>query len=327
MAKIGITMGDCAGIGPEITLKALASKADWGGHEFILYGDRPVYEEIASLAGLDASVLDRVEFVDLGLVHGPVEFGSIRADYGKAAGDYIEAATLDALAGKVGAIVTAPIHKKSFQLGGWGQRFPGHTEMLANLTGTKSYSMMLAYKNLRVLHVTTHVPLSQAVKDMTVERIVETIALGHDTCRRLGIKDIRVGVAGINPHAGDEGLFGSDEQERVVPAVAQANRMLDCTVEGPIPADTIFSKALGGMYDVVIAMYHDQGHIPIKTLGFRYDHAKGEWTEVTGINVTLGLPVLRTSVDHGTAFGKAGKGTANEESMLDAVEYALLLAK
>ena len=327
MSKIGITMGDCAGIGPEIILKSLLSGALDSKDEYILYGDRKVFEKINEMFQIAPEGLDAYEFVDLDIIKGPLEFGVVKAEYGKAAGDYIKKAIEDALAKKIDAIVTAPINKKAFQLGGYGKKYAGHTEMLADLTKTKDYSMMLAYKNLRVIHVTIHVSLKNVIDMITQENVYKTIMLGYETCKRLKIKNIRIGVAGLNPHAGDQGLFGREDIEEISPAVERAKKELDCVMEGPIPPDTIFSKAYGGMYDMVITMYHDQGHIPLKTLGFIYDHEKSDWLSVGGVNVTLGLPIIRTAVDHGTAFGKAGKGTANSDSMIDAIQYAKLLVE
>lgn len=326
MVKIGITMGDCAGIGPEITLKALSNESINKDNEFVIYGDRSVYDEFNQKYQILPDGLDRYEFTDLHLINGPIEFGTIKAEYGKAAGDYIKQSIEDALDGKIDAVVTAPIHKKSFQLGGYGEKYPGHTEMFADLTKTDDYSMMLAHKNLRVMHVTTHVSLRQAIDLVKKERVYKTIKLGYETCKRLKLQNIRIGVCGLNPHAGDFGLFGDEDISEIEPAVKQAQADFDCVIDGPVPSDTIFSKALGGMYDMVIVMYHDQGHIPTKTVGFIYDHAKAGWSDVSGVNITLGLPVIRASVDHGTAFGKAGKGTACAESMLDAIHYAILLA-
>lgn len=326
MTRIGLTMGDCAGIGPEIILKALREAALRDKAEFIIYGDKKIFEEVNRTFRIISGGLDDYKFVDLNLLQTPVEFGIIRPDYGKAAGDYIKRAVEDSLEKRLDAIVTAPIHKKSFQLGGYGQRYAGHTEMLADLTKTKDYTMMLAYKNLRVLHVTIHVSLRKAIDMVTCENVYRTIKLGYQTCRRLKIENVRIGVAGLNPHGGDQGLFGSEDMQEIAPAVKKAQTELGCTIEGPIPSDTLFCKAYGGMYDMVIAMYHDQGHIPLKTLGFRYDHKKNDWFQLGGVNVTLGLPIIRTSVDHGTAFGKAGKGKANAESMIQAIRYAILLA-
>ncbi len=326
MARIGITMGDAAGIGAEIVLKALRNtEINKGGNEFIIYGDKKVFEDINAKYEITNNNLDKYSFVDLNLLTLPIEYGVIKAEYGKAAGDYIKKAIEDCLENKIDAIVTSPIHKSSFQLGGYGKKYAGHTEMLADLTNTKDYSMMLAYKNLRVLHVTIHVSLKKAINMITKTNIYKTIKLGYETCKKLNIQNIRVGVAGLNPHAGDKGLFGREEIDEISPAIEKAKNDLGIVIEGPIPPDTIFAKAYGGMYDVVIAMYHDQGHIPLKTLGFKYNHKRKEWTEVAGINITLGLPIIRVSVDHGTAFGKAGKGTANSDSMEDAIKYAILL--
>ena len=327
MIKVGITMGDPAGIGPEIILKALNNDSLYKQCKFIIYGDRKVFSEIDNKFRISNMKLENLEFVDLNLLTVPIKYGVVRAEYGKAAGDYIKKSIEDAINKKIDVIVTAPIHKKSFQLGGYGKKYPGHTEMLADLTKTKDCTMMLAYKNVRVLHVTTHEPLRTAIDGITQEKVYKTIKLGYETCKKLNIEKIRIGVAGLNPHAGDNGLFGWEDIEEISPAVNKAKMDFNCVVEGPIPSDTLFSKALGGMYDMVIAMYHDQGHIPLKTLGFTYNHEKLEWTEVSGVNVTLGLPIIRVSVDHGTAFGKAGKGTANADSIIEAIQYAILLSK
>ena len=326
MTRIGITMGDCAGIGPEITLKALRDESIKKNNEFIIYGDRKVYEEFNQKHQILSDGLDGYEFVDLDLISGSVEFGVIKAEYGKAAGDYIKKAIEDAIDKKIDAVVTAPIHKKSFQLGGYGEKYPGHTEMFVDMTKTEDYSMMLAYKNLRVMHVTTHVSLRNSIDLIKKDKVYKTIKLGYRTCKKLNIENVRIAVCGLNPHAGDSGLFGDEDGNEIAPAVEQAKVELGCVVDGPIPSDTVFSKAYGGMYDMVIAMYHDQGHIPMKTLGFIYNHEQLGWSEVNGINVTLGLPIIRSSVDHGTAFGKAGKGTASPDSILDAIKYAILLS-
>jgi 4-phospho-D-threonate 3-dehydrogenase / 4-phospho-D-erythronate 3-dehydrogenase len=326
MAKIGITMGDCAGIGPEIILKALKSEDLKTGDEFIIYGEKKIFQQVSDMLNIFPGGIDHIKFVDLNVITRPLEFGIIDPEYGRAAGDYIKQAITDALEHKVDAITTGPIHKKSFQLGGYGEKYPGHTEMLASLTNTKDYTMMLAYKNLRVIHATIHVPLKKAVEMINRECVYRAISMGYKTCARMKIKNPRIAVAGLNPHAGDSGLFGDEEINEIEPAVKQAQQELDCLIDGPISPDTVFAKAYGGMYDMVIAMYHDQGHIPMKTLGFKYNHKEGNWDEVRGVNVTLGLPFIRSAVDHGTAFGKAGKGTASAESMVDAIQYALLFA-
>jgi 4-hydroxythreonine-4-phosphate dehydrogenase len=325
MAIIGITMGDCAGIGPEIILKSLCDDELKKGNRFFIYGERKAFEDMNRRLGNIADI-DEMDFVDMDIIKLPIEYGAVKSAYGLAAGRYIEKAIKDAMDKRIEAIVTAPIHKKSFELGGYGKKFAGHTEMLADMTGTKDYTMMLAYKNLRVIHVSIHVSLKQAIESVTTANVYNAIKLGYQTCRRLGLEDIRMAVAGLNPHAGDSGLFGNEEALEIIPAIEKARKELNCSIEGPVPADTVFSKAYGGMYDMVVAMYHDQGHIPLKTLGFIYNHDTAGWKEVQGVNVTLGLPIIRTSVDHGTAFGKAGKGSASAESMKDAIRYALKLA-
>jgi 4-hydroxythreonine-4-phosphate dehydrogenase len=185
--------------------------------------------------------------------------------------------------------------------------------------------MMLIAGNLRIVHVSTHVSLKQACESVKKERILKVIKLANDACRKLGIKSPRVGVAALNPHASDGGLFGSEEQEQIIPAI-EAAKSSGIRAEGPEPADTLFSKAKGGSYDVVVAMYHDQGHIPFKLLTFTWDKDKNKWDSVSGVNITLGLPIIRTSVDHGTAFDIAGKGTASPQSLIQAIEYAARMA-
>jgi len=327
MAKIGITMGEPSGVGPEIIAKALESDLiNQSDDEYIIYGDKAVFEHINTILNLKSNYMEKVKFVDLSIINEPIQFATLKTEYGRAAGKYIEIAIKDALNKKIDAIVTAPIHKKSFVLGGYGEKYAGHTEMLAGLTGTQSYCMMLASGKLRVCHVTTHVSLLDAItKYIHEDRILEVIKLADNVCRQLGIEDPSIGIAGINPHAGDNDLFGDEESRIIVPTLAKASK-LGYKVDGPVPADTLFSKAVGGWYDIVLAMYHDQGHIPVKLAGFSYNNVDKSWS-IRGINVTLGLPIIRTSVDHGTAFGKAGKGTADAESMIDAIKYANLLSE
>lgn len=338
LPKIGITMGDPAGIGSEITAKMLTEDRICDLCIPIVIGDARVVQQgfgtidaptdIVVVRDLDAGLEPGSNYVyDLGNV-SPADyaFGQISAAAGRAAGESIEMATRLALDGKIDAIVTNPIHKESFVLGGYGQRFPGHTEMLAELTGADSYCMMLASGNLRVCHVTTHVSLLDALtKYITTDRILEVILLADDVARRLRVEHPRIGVAGINPHSGEHGLFGSEEQRIIIPAIEHAIE-LGIDAEGPVPPDTLFSKAKGGWYAVAVAMFHDQGHIACKVDGFVYDHATGKWS-MTGVNVTLGLPIIRTSVDHGTAFGKAGKGTADQRSLVEATKLAIELVK
>ena len=227
--------------------------------------------------------------------------GKVSALAGEAAFQYVKKAIELAMAGEVDATVTNALNKEALNLA--GRHYSGHTEIYAEFTGTKKYTMMLAHKNLRVVHVSTHVALREACDRVKKDRILEVIRIAEQACRDMGIRNPRIGVAGLNPHCGENGLFGS-----------------------PIPADTVFSKARGGWYDIVVAMYHDQGHIPLKVVGFVYNQEEQKWDAVEGVNITLGLPIIRTSVDHGTAFDQAGTGTANELSLLNAVDYAVRFA-
>jgi 4-hydroxythreonine-4-phosphate dehydrogenase len=334
LPRIGITMGDAAGIASEITAKMLVrdrisdicipiiiGDADVARQGFEVIGAEPDLELVRDL---DRELHPRKNYVyDLNnLSPSDYSFGQISAAAGRAAGQAIQKAVELALAGEIDAIVTNPIHKESFYQGGWGKVYPGHTEMLAALSGAESYCMMLVSGALRVCHVTTHVSLLDALtKHITTERIVQVIRLAHDATRRLGIEQPLIGVAGINPHAGEHGLFGNEEKRIILPAIEEA-LALGIRVEGPVPADSLFPKAKGGWYAAAVAMYHDQGHIPCKVDGFIYDHGTGEWT-MRGVNVTLGLPIVRTSVDHGTAFDRAGKGVSDQGSLVDATHLAV----
>ncbi len=333
---LGITMGDPAGIGPEIAAKALADPVVRKAARLLVIGDARVMTEAARLARVDLAVrplarvadatwaIDRVEVLDLGNAD-PAAFavGRVGALCGRAAYEYIERGVTLALAGEIDGIVTGPISKEA--LAAAGLRHSGHTEILAELTGTRAYAMLLMGRELRVIHVTTHVALRRVPELVTRERVHRTIRLGHEAMRRLGLAAPRLAVCGLNPHAGEAGLFGAEEQEAIAPAIADARAEgIDAT--GPYPADTLMSRARGGEFDCVVAMYHDQGHIPVKTLGFRYDDATRTWTGMSGVNVTVGLPILRVSVDHGTAFDRAGRGTANPESMVEAITVAAEMA-
>ena len=207
-----------------------------------------------------------------------------------------------------------------------GHHYAGHTEIYADLTATQDYAMMLVDGNFRVVHVSTHVSLREACERVKKDRIIRVIDLTEGALRKLGISSPRIGVAGLNPHCGEEGMFGSEDDEEIRPAVEHAVKS-GKNVEGPVPPDTIFPKMRGGMYDAVVVMYHDQGHIPIKLIGFQYDQKTGVWSTLAGVNITLGLPIVRTSVDHGTAFGKAGEGRANPQSMIEAIRMAALLSR
>jgi len=333
---LGITMGDPAGIGPEVTAKALADPAVRKAARALVIGDARVMAAAIRVSGLELAVhpvgrvsdatgaADRVEVLDLANAD-PAAFamGRVSAVCGRAAYEYIERAVRLALAREIDGIVTGPINKEA--LAAAGVKHSGHTEILADLTQTRAYAMLLMGRELRVIHVTTHVALRRVPELVTRERVLRTIRLGHAAMRRLGFGAPRIAVCGLNPHAGEGGLFGDEEQHAIAPAIADA-REDGIEATGPYPADTIMSRARGGEFECVVAMYHDQGHTPVKTLGFRYDEASKAWTGMSGVNVTVGLPVLRVSVDHGTAFDRAGRGTANPESMVEAILVAAEMA-
>ena len=334
---LGITMGDPAGIGPEIAAKALAQPEVRDKARPLVLGDARVMASAARLARLGQEVRpisrvdeatfapDQIEVLDLANAD-PASFtiGRVSAVCGRAAYEYIERGVRLCQKGEIAGIVTAPVNKEA--LAAAGVRHSGHTEILAELTGTKAYAMLLMGKELRVIHVTTHVALRRVPELVTRERVARTIRLGHRAMQDLGLARPRIAVCGLNPHAGESGLFGDEEQVAIGPAIADARAEgIDAT--GPYPADTLMSRAAGGEFDCVVAMYHDQGHTPVKALGFRYDEAKKAWTGLSGVNVTVGLPILRVSVDHGTAFDRAGAGTANPESMVEAILVAAEMAR
>jgi 4-phospho-D-threonate 3-dehydrogenase / 4-phospho-D-erythronate 3-dehydrogenase len=242
---------------------------------------------------------------------------------GGASFDYVTKVIELAMAGEIDATVTGPINKAAINAA--GRQYAGHTEIYADLTQTRNYSMMLAEGSFRVAHVSTHVSLREACERVKKERVLNVIRLAHEALTQLGVQSPRIGVAGLNPHCGEGGLFGNEDDQEIAPAVAAA-RAEKIAAEGPLPADTVFSKMRGGMYDLVVVMYHDQGHIPTKLMGFQYDDKTGTWGQLAGVNVTLGLPIIRVSVDHGTAFGKAGEGRANPQSMIEAIKLAAKLA-
>ena len=227
-----------------------------------------------------------------------------------------------AMKGQVDGTVTGPINKESINLA--GHHFSGHTEIYAEYTGSSRYAMLLVEEDLRVVHVSTHVSLREACDLVRKDRVLESIELMHDACVQLGIERPRIGVAGLNPHASDGGLFGSEERDEIVPAI-EAARDKGMTVDGPVPSDTLFPKAIGGLYDGCVVMYHDQGHIPFKVVGFNWDRAARQMSSVRGVNITLGLPIIRTSVDHGTAMEIAGQNIASPDAMKLAIDYAVRL--
>ena len=335
---IGITMGDPASIGPEISVKALCHEDLYDRARPIIIGDACVMERAARILGVDDSKIHMVKSVnearfvpgtidvlDLGLIDADrLVYGKVSALAGEAAFQYVIMAIDLAERGIVDATVTNALNKEAINLA--GHHYSGHTEIYAEYTRTKHYTMMLAHENLRVVHVSTHVSLREACERVKEGRVLEVIRIAHEACRRLGIAEPRIGVAGLNPHSGENGLFGREEIDEIIPAIAEA-REEGMTVEGPVPPDTVFSKAIGGWYDIVVAMYHDQGHIPVKVKGFVYDTAHQKWQAVAGVNITLGLPIIRTSVDHGTAFDQAGSGQADELSLLNAIDYAVRMAQ
>ncbi len=334
---IAITLGDPAGIGPEITAKALNDPELYSRCKPLVIGDAAVLQRACRFVGLDTLEIHPVtdpqqglyrpgtiDVYEMGIVK-PEDFplGQVSPQAGNAAFCYVRKAIELAMAGQVDATVTNPLNKEALNLA--GHHFSGHTEIYAEYTGTRHYTMMLAHHDLRVVHVSTHVSLREACERVKKGRVLEVIRIADKACRDMGIEHPRVGVAGLNPHCGEGGLFGTEEIEEITPAVQQA-RQEEIDVQGPVPADTIFSKAIGGWYDIVVAMYHDQGHIPLKVVGFNYDREKQAWSAVEGVNITLGLPIIRTSVDHGTAFDQAGTGRANELSLKNAIEYAIRFA-
>ena len=330
---LGITMGDPAGVGPEITAKALTLPEVTSTCRPVVIGDRSVMAATLELlrSPLRLHAIEKVaecnfsagtiECLDLGNVDmARLKKAAVSAEAGQAAYAYIETGVRLCQSEEIDGIVTAPVNKEG--LAAAGVRHSGHTEILAELSGTKDFAMLLMGKELRVIHVTTHVSLRRVPDLVTRERVLRVIGLAQRTMNFLGTARPKIAVCGLNPHAGEDGLFGDEEKTQIIPAVEDARREgLD--VYGPLPADTLFSRARGGEFDIVVAMYHDQGHVPVKTLGFTYDEASGTWTGLSGVNVTVGLPFLRVSVDHGTAFDRAWKGIANPESMVEALDVAV----
>ncbi|MHB1654365.1 MAG: 4-hydroxythreonine-4-phosphate dehydrogenase PdxA [Desulfitobacteriaceae bacterium] len=333
---IAISVGDPCGIGPEITAKALALPEIYTNSRPLVIADAGLMQEAIRIAGVNLGVrvvtnpgegqyqvgtLDVLDMKNIDL--SQLEYGKVTHLGGEASFQYVVKAIELALAGEVDGTTTGPIHKEAINLA--GHHYAGHTEIFAQLTNTKDYCMMLLDKDFRVSHVTTHVALNQVSALVKKERVLKVIDLTHKALVKMGIPNPRLGVAGLNPHAGDGGLFGREEIEEIKPAIIQA-REQGIQVDGPISPDTIFVKLSGGQYDALVAMYHDQGHIPTKLIGFKYDNNTKEWGSVAGINITLGLPIIRTSVDHGVAFDQAGKGKANPESMVDALKLAAALS-
>ncbi|MBV9532437.1 MAG: 4-hydroxythreonine-4-phosphate dehydrogenase PdxA [Bradyrhizobium sp.] len=332
---LAITMGDPAGIGPEIIVKACArlrDRLDASDLRFLIIGSGRAFEDANRQLGTGLEVAhvgpDDTDWPDLSFLQADqestsIEPGVLSAEGGRFSYKAVEHGVRLALSGRVGGIVTAPLNKEALNKAGY--HYPGHTEMLAELTGVRGSVMLLVHGKMRVSHVSTHVALQEVPSRLTAERLRHVIDLTHKALLDLGIARPRIAVAALNPHAGEGGLFGCHDLEVSAPTIARAVAdSLD--VAGPIPGDTVFVKLRAGQYDAVVAMYHDQGHIPVKLLGFDVDPATGKWLELSGVNITLGLPIIRTSVDHGTAFDIAGKGIANECSLIEAIDYAERLA-
>lgn len=322
---VGITMGDAAGIGPEVIVKALDVKAVYEWCRPVVIGDARRLRKAAQIVGAKASVhtvpdpanagqrFGEIDCIDMALVPEDLPFGKLSAAAGNAAYHFIARAVELATAGKIGAICTAPLNKEALHAG--GHVYPGHTELLAKLSNTPEVSMMLMTPKMRVIHVTTHIGLLDAIEKIEPGLVERTIRRGHEALARAGITRPRIAVCGINPHAGEHGLFGRGEEEKKLAPAIESLRKRGIAVEGPLPADTLFFRAGRGDFDLVVAMYHDQGHGPVKVLGLE-----------AGVNVTVGLPFVRTSVDHGTAFDIAGTGQADERSMVEALRQAVALA-
>ena len=349
---LAISMGDPFGNGPEITVKALSDPWIYDRCRPLVVGDISslTYAACAvkKAAGINVALravhsVEEAQFehgvldvYDLGLIKAsdipgnpddpkPFALGATVLG-GEASFQYVKTIIELAMAKKVDATVTNAISKEAINMA--GHHYSGHTEIYADLTSTPKYSMMLAHDDLRVIHVSTHVSLRKACDLVKKARVLDVIRIADAGCKALGIQNPKIGVAGLNPHCGENGMFGTEEVEEIQPAIdAALAEGINIPDKKPIPADTAFSKALGGWYDIVVVMYHDQGHIPLKVKGFVYNKSLGKWDAVAGINVTLGLPIIRASVDHGTGYGHAGDGGANALSLTNAMDYAILMAQ
>jgi 4-hydroxythreonine-4-phosphate dehydrogenase len=322
---IGVTMGDPSGIGPEIILKSF-SDAEISNSRIVVIGDFNIMKSAYDMLKISSFRLNRTDeisdcifgnevlnILDLGLMEtSQLLTGKVNAASGSAAFESLKKAIGLANNKDIDAIATAPLNKEAIHLA--GHNYAGHTEILAELTNTRDYAMLLHDKKLSVIHVSTHISLLEAVTALKRERIEKVIQLAEYSMKRLLGRSPAIAVAGLNPHAGENGLFGDEEIREIIPAIKNM-KAKGFNVEGPVPPDTVFLKAVNGMYDIVVAMYHDQGHIPLKLLGFS-----------TGVNITVGLPFIRTSVDHGTAFEIAWTGKSSEESMIQAIKLAVKLA-
>ena len=349
---VGISMGDPFGNGPEITVKALNDPEVYKTCKPLVVGDRSCMEYALAVSqkvnGIDLKLnlvespaqgryeYGTIDLINLGIVPkdkipdtlaeehpkafdvGPCALG------GEAAFQYVVKVIDLAMKKEIQATVTNALSKEAINMA--GHHYSGHTEIYAEYTGTKKYAMMLAHHDFRVVHVSTHVSLREACDRVKKARVLEVIEIADKVCKDMGIEHPKVAVAGLNPHCGENGLFGREEIEEIKPAI-DAAKAEGIDVIGPCPPDSVFSQAIGGWYDIVVVMYHDQGHIPIKTVGFVYDREKQSWKAVEGVNITLGLPIVRVSVDHGTGYALAGTGTSNELSLVNSIAYAASFGK
>jgi len=334
---LGITIGDPGGIGPEIAAKALDQPDLYEICRPLIIGDADIMADAARFSGLKIGIAavdtpkagrfshGTVDVLDLkNMPMDKLQYKTVTPEQGRASFEYIAKAIELAMAKTIDGTVTGPINKAALNAGGY--HYAGHTEIYGDLTGAKDFAMMLTDQGFRVVHVSTHVSLAEACRRVKTPRVLRVIELTRDALQQVGIERPRIAVAGLNPHCGEGGLFGAEDDEEIAPAVAKAQAK-GIGAQGPIPADTVFSKMKGGMFDAVVVMYHDQGHIPMKLVGFHYDEKTDSWGRMSGVNVTLGLPIIRTSVDHGTAFDRAGEGRANPQSMVEAIRMAAQLAK
>lgn len=335
--RIAITMGDPAGVGPEIIVKALSHVEIYQKCVPVVIGDYEALADAIRFCNLPLELWETfdvteakgefgcIDFINMNrLQPGGWEYKKNSAKCGEASFQYVVYGIQQALEEKVQAVVTAPINKESINMAGY--HYSGHTEIFAEYTGTKDFAMLLASRTLHVIHVSTHCSLREACDKVKKDRVLKVIRLAQIGMQQLGYSNPKIGVSGLNPHCSENGLFGTEEEREILPAIEEARRE-GIDVTGPESPDTVFVKCQAGQYDIVVAMYHDQGHIPLKLSGFKYDMQKDRYESVSGINCTIGLPIVRTSVDHGTAFGKAGEGRANEESMMDAIFAGVEMAE
>jgi 4-hydroxythreonine-4-phosphate dehydrogenase len=333
---IAISVGDPSGVGPEVVVKSLEKREIYDRCKPLVICDEAVLKAAINICSsslnsnrvndpaegkYSAGTVDVLHIENVNI--NDLVYGKVGAETGKASFEYVIKAIDLARKRKVHATVTGPINKEAIQLAGCN--YAGHTEIFAHYTKTTKYAMMLAEGAFRVIHVNTHKSMKDSINSITDKRVLTVIKLAYRALVNMGIENPRIAVNGLNPHAGENGLFGDEELKHIIPAIKKAKK-LGINVDGPHASDTIFPKMRGGQYDCVVCMYHDQGHIPTKLLGFTYNHESQSWEGLSGVNITIGLPIIRISVDHGTAFDKAGTGVANPQSMVQAIDYAIRFA-